>query len=146
MVSARSVMLAMCLVCSAAGAVAGELVLIVNRANPINDISAELLKKFYTGEEITWPGGERIALVELKDNNPLTAYFSDKILHMDLQRKSKLWAVKAFGSDVKPPYKYSSEAAVVGFVSSNPNAMGYVSPGGVDNTVKVITLDGSREF
>lgn len=125
---------------------AGELVMIVNRANPINDISSELLKKFYTGEEITWPGGERVALVELKDNNPLTAYFSDTVLHVDLQRKAQMWAVKAFGSDVKPPYKYSSEVAVVGFVSGNPNAMGYVSPGSVDASVKVITVDGKREF
>src|SRR3990172_8555352 len=119
MVNTKSVILAVCLLMAAGGAVAGELVMIVNRANPITDISADLLKKFYTGEEITWPGGERVALVELKDDHPLTAYFSDTVLHMSLQRKSKTWAVKAFGSDVKPPYKYSSEAAVVGFVSSN---------------------------
>lgn len=146
MVNTRTLVLAICLWAGAAVAGAGELVMIVNKTNPITDISAELLKNFYTGEEITWPGGERVALVELKDDNRLTAYFSDTILHMSLQRKSKMWAVKAFGSDVRPPYKYSSEAAVVGFVSSNPNAMGYVSPGSVDNTVKIVTIDGKIEF
>ncbi len=146
MVDARKLVLVVSLLMFAGGVVAGELVMIVNKANPMTNISAELLKNFYTGEEITWPGGERVALVELKDDNPLTAYFSDTILHMSLQRKSKLWAVKAFGSDVRSPYKYSSEAAVVGFVSSNSNAIGYVSPRSVDHTVKTIAIDGKSEF
>jgi len=45
-----------------------------------------------------------------------------------LQAVQAYWRAKVYREDVTPPQELSSDQAVIDFVKSHPNAIGYVTP------------------
>jgi ABC-type phosphate transport system substrate-binding protein len=131
------------LVATQAGA---EMVVIVNKANPVSQISAIKLAQYYRGELALWGEGTKVIPVDLSERDPLAVRFTETILKMNMQTKQQMWTAKLLAGKGSPPMQYKDEAAVVSFVASEPGAIGYVSKGSVNDSVKVLTVDGKKEF
>ena len=105
--------------------------IIVNPANPVNDLSLETIAKIYTGEITNWSevGGENGEIVVIG-------------------REAGSGTRDGFESitGTKDACKYQNELTstgeVIAAVASNPNAIGYASLSAVDETVKAITVGG----
>ena len=108
------------------------LVLIVNPKNPIINLSLEDIQGIYSGQILSWSelGGNdsKIHIITREEGSGTRSAFEE------LAMKGVEINPKAIVQD--------SNGAVRQLVSSDANAIGYVSLGIVDSTVKAVSLNG----
>ncbi|MBI5197466.1 MAG: hypothetical protein HZA19_02535 [Nitrospirae bacterium] len=125
---------------------AAQMVVIVNKENPVSEISSTKLAQYYRGEIYFWKGSIKAVPVELREKHPLAARFTETILKMDVETKRQMWSAKLYSGKSSPPPQFKDEATVVSFVASEPGAIAYVGKESVNDSVKVLIVDGKSEF
>jgi len=118
------------------------LVVIIHPSNPMQTINKSKLAAFYRGEEIYWPNGERIVLVNLSLNSEAREMFYRKVLKTSPATK---YFIKGTMAPIRTIVQ-KSEAAVKLFVSNMPQAIGYILEKEVDDSVKVLMIDGGKNI
>lgn len=125
---------------------AGEpIVVIVNNANPVENLSLGELKKLFLGDRSRWDTGKAVAPVMLGPGAPERTSFLKIVCGMSDADLGKYFLQAAFtGKSATPPKEVSSAAAVKSFVAGSPGAVGFVKasdlpPG--DTTVKAVKVD-----
>jgi ABC-type phosphate transport system substrate-binding protein len=114
---------------------------IVHRSNPIESLGREQISRLFLKEEIEWSSGAPVDPIELVPGSRVREEFSTEIHGRDVKAIEAHWQRKIFQGEGVPPVTTSSERDVVGFVTANPNAIGYVSKETVvDARVKVVTI------
>jgi len=106
---------------------------IVHYASPVRDLSAEQIRAIYTGEITDWSevSGEKsgaIAVVTREEGSGTRGAFEELV---GFPGRLRLGAVEG-----------PSTGAVRSAVAGNPSAIGYVSVGSVDGSVRAISVDG----
>ncbi len=119
-----------------------EYVIVVNKANPVQEIAAQDLKKMFLGEKMSWEDGSQIKLAAL-DSGELQGVFVRDILKMTRMQFQIHWKKMIFtgsgtGTDIK---FFKSEQKVKEYVAANPGAIGYISASSVDDTIKPTFLE-----
>lgn len=105
---------------------------VVNPANPLEEISLELLRNIYTGEIKTWEevgthAGE-IAVISRDTASGTFEVFNEHVLQ---------------GAELSPEaLRLSSNRAVLEEVARNPQAIGYIGLAYVSQSVKPVQLEG----
>ena len=129
-----------CAIPSLRVAAAGEEVdIIVNKANPVNDLSMADAKKIFVGDKGSWPNGKRITVLMLAQGQPERAVLLHDVYKMGEADYSKYFMQAAFTGKVEaPPKEVGSAAAVKQAVAANVGAIGYVKGADVDDSVKVV--------
>ncbi|MEW5681417.1 MAG: phosphate ABC transporter substrate-binding protein [Pseudomonadota bacterium] len=113
-------------------------ILIVAHPNNSNTISAEDLKRLYTGKASSFASGDAAVPLNLADDNTLRAQFDQKALGRSSSQVKAYWSKLVFTGKGAPPKEVSSEAEVLKLVGSNPNLLGYVSSTADTSGVKVL--------
>ena len=114
---------------------------VVNPANSIEDLSMEQIKKIFIGEITNWKeiGGadKPIVVVTREEGSGTRGAFIEitKVEAKDAEGKSKDFTTNT--ALVQP-----STGAVKQTVANTPDAIGYVSMGALDNTVKTVKVEG----
>ena len=121
-------------------------VIIVNKNNPVVNISTSQLKNMYNGDLKLWDSGKKVLPVVLKDSNPTAIKFVSSILGIDMETWRRYWAQKLFSGTATPPHQEKDESSLVSYVSEESGAIGYVMKESTNNSVKVISVDGKSEF
>lgn len=116
---------------------AGDVVVIVNKGNA-NAVDKAFVVKVYTGEAKAWPDGGPIFSVDQGESNPVRADFSSNVLGKSVSNMKALWAQNIFAGKALPPKVVDQDAEVKKVVSTNKNAIGYISASSVDDTVKAV--------
>jgi ABC-type phosphate transport system substrate-binding protein len=122
---------------------AEPLAIVVNRSNPMSEISLADLRKLYRGQRNRWSNGRRVTLVMRDPGTPereailQTLYGVDE----DEYRRGFLQAVFT-GEAIGAPRVLASPNGVLRFVFNVPGAIGYVRASEVDATVKTLRVDG----
>jgi len=117
--------------------------IVVNQANPVQDLSFQELRRIFLGERSHWPDGRRITLVMME---PGTA--ERKAMLRDVYRMSEPDLNRHFlrglftGEVFASPKTLATSVGVRKFVFNVPGAIGYMSLADVDDSVKVIRVDG----
>jgi phosphate transport system substrate-binding protein len=105
---------------------------IVNAGNPVSSLSLEQIRGIYTGALTDWSqvGGKagRIAVVSREPGSGTRGAFEEIVKFQD-----KL---------VKGAIEFDGTGAVKAEIFRNVDAIGYISLGSVDNSVKSLGLDG----
>jgi phosphate transport system substrate-binding protein len=105
---------------------------IVNSGNPVSGLSIEQIRGIYTGEITDWSrvGGKpgKIAVVSREPGSGTRGAFEEIVKFQD-----KL---------VKGAIEFDGTGAVKAEISRNVDAIGYISLGSVDNSVKPLGVDG----
>jgi len=120
-----------------------SLAIIVNRDNPIENISMAELRSVFLGERSHWPNGRRITLVMMEPGQPERESVLRDVCRMsdsDLRRRYLQGLLT--GEVLVSPKTLSSPVGVRKFVFNVPGAIGYLRPEDVDDSVKVIRIDG----
>jgi hypothetical protein len=126
---------------------AGEenLAIIVNQSNPINDLSLKELRTVFLGERSHWPNGRRITLVMMDPGLLERKAVLRDVCHMNETEFSRHFLQGLFTGEVfVSPKTLSTPTGVRKFVFNVPGAIGYVRTSDVDDTVKVIRINGHR--
>lgn len=106
--------------------------IVVHPSNPVSGLSVEQVKKIFAGEITNWKdvGGPDapITVVTREDGSGTRGAFTEIVMH---ETPIKADAVVQ-----------TSTGAVITAVASDQNAIGYVSLGSVNNTVKALPING----
>ncbi len=120
---------------------AGEILIIVNKNSPLEDISFTQLSKIYRGKNLEWDRGERIVVVNRDVRSDVRRAFYKKVL------KSRP-TQKFFLSRSPIPFRTIVQKSILGvtrFVASEKNAIGYVyfsELTGDERGIKILKVDG----
>ena len=124
------------------------IVVIVNQANPADNLSMGELKKLFLSDRSRWDTGKSVAPVILSAGAPERSAFLKAVCGMNDADFGKYFLQAAFnGKSATPPKEVSSSAALKAFVASSPGAIGFVKAGdfhgdGSDGGVKSVKVDG----
>jgi ABC-type phosphate transport system substrate-binding protein len=119
------------------------LAIVVNRSNPIDNLSFGELRKIFLGERNHWQNGHRIAIAMLDYGQPERRAVLRLIYRMDENGYQNFLLRGMFRGDVfVAPKTLSSPMIVRKFVFNAPGAIGYLRTHDVDQTVKVLRIDG----
>lgn len=113
-----------------------DVVVIVHPSNTAS-IDDDAISKLFLGQLKTFPGGAAATPVDQK-NAETSGEFHTKVLNTSSKEVRKIWARQVFTGGLRPPAALESDEAVVQFVSTTPDAIGYVQAAKVTNKVKVI--------
>jgi len=122
-----------------AAAAGDEVDIIVNKANPIDDLSLADAKKVFMGDKSTWPSGKRVTILMLAQGLPERAVVLREIYKMPEDQFGQYFVQAAFAGKVAaPPKDIASAAQMKQAVAANPGAIGFVKKEDVDDTVKAV--------
>jgi ABC-type phosphate transport system substrate-binding protein len=117
-------------------ALAGDMVVIVNPANPVV-LSKSLVVSYYLGESKSWIGGVPIKLLELSPDNPTRVAFDKDVLGKSTQQLKDIWSQNSLSGKAIAPRVLTSDEEVKKAVSASKIAIGYIKASSVDDTVRV---------
>jgi ABC-type phosphate transport system substrate-binding protein len=125
------------------------IVVIVNSANPVDNLSLSELKKLFLSDRSRWETGKAVAPVMLGPGAPERTSFLKIVCGMNDADLGKYFLQAAFtGKSATPPKEVGSVAAVKSFVAASPGAIGFLKAGdfhgdGSDGGVKAVKVDGT---
>ena len=118
------------------------LVIVVNRSNPVDELSSAELRKIFLGNRSHWPNGRRITLVMREPGEPeRNAIVRDLCGMTEDQLKNHFLHGLYTGEILVSPKTLASPVGVRKFIFNVPGAIGYLRIGDVDPTVKVVRID-----
>lgn len=119
--------------------------IIVNQTNSIDDLSLKELRTVFLGERSHWPNGRRITLVMMDPGLSERKAVLRDVCRMNETEFSRHFLQGLFTGEVfVSPKTLSTPVGVRKFVFNVPGAIGYLRASDVDNTVKVIKVNGHR--
>lgn len=120
-----------------------SLAIVVNRANPVDNLPFSELRKIFLGRRSHWPSGRRIAVAMLDYGQPERETVLERIYQMDENGYRNYFLRGMFRGDVfMSPKTLASPTIVRKFVFNAPGAIGYLRASDVDDSVKVLRIDG----
>ncbi|EKO3916156.1 phosphate ABC transporter substrate-binding protein [Vibrio fluvialis] len=116
------------------------LAVVVNRANPVSDLSREQLYNIYKGKINNWKqvgGNDQKIAVVTREASSGTRYSFESLLGLTKIINDRLV------SDINPNnLVVNSNSMVKTLVNHNSQAIGFISTGSVDKSVKAIKFEG----
>jgi hypothetical protein len=117
-----------------------QVAVIVNRANPVTNLSVDQLQRLYLGASTTFPNGGSVVPIEYP---PARRAFYQSLLHMSELAVTRHWIGVMFrGENPSPLRAIDSAEALRRTVAETPGALAFIAVAAVDSTVKVVTVDG----
>jgi ABC-type phosphate transport system substrate-binding protein len=125
------------------------IVVIVNIANPVTNLSMSELKKIFLSDRSKWDTGKAVIPVMVTAGAPERTAFLKQVCSMNDAYFSKYFVQAAFtGKSATPPKEVGSAARVKSVIAASPGAIGFVKAGdfhgdGSDGGVKAVKVDGA---
>jgi ABC-type phosphate transport system substrate-binding protein len=105
-------------------------------------LSRDDVNKIFTGRAKSFADGKTVEPLNLADSVAVKADFDQKALGRSSSQMKAYWSKLVFTGKGTPPKELASEQEVIDAVAKNPAAIGYVSAGAVNGSVKVaLTLN-----
>ena len=118
------------------------LAIVVNRSNPVDDLSSAELRRIFLGNRSHWANGRRITLVMREPGEPERTTILREVCGMtEDQLKNHFLHGLYTGEILVSPKILSSPVGVRKFIFNVPGAIGYLRLEDVDATVKVVRID-----
>jgi phosphate transport system substrate-binding protein len=127
------------------------LAIVVNRSNPVDDLSSSELRAVFLGSRDHWPSGRRITLVMRDIDNPERAVILHDVCGMTEQQFRTHFVRGLYNGEILvSPKILSSVSGVRRFIFNVPGAIGYLRLSEVDSSVKMLRIDehqpGDKEY
>jgi hypothetical protein len=117
--------------------------LIVNPALGVTNVSLAEARRIFLGEQQFWPGGGRVVLFVHAPGSAGREVALRHLYRMKDDEFRRYWIAKTFRGDVASgPKLVSTDALAKRLTASIPGAITVIRASEVDDTVKVLTVDG----
>jgi phosphate transport system substrate-binding protein len=117
------------------------LVVIVNKNNPVDRLTLEQLRDIFMARIKNWKdvGGEnrKIVILSRESNSGTHMFFKEHVLGIDDKNNKNEFSIQSL--------MMSSSQAICDEVCQNPNALGYVGMGFVDERIKSVSVAVNAE-
>jgi len=123
---------------------AGELAIVVNKNNPLDNLSKRDLKRIYLSDMTKWEDGKDILTITLPPASAERKAFQDKVLGMSTDDLAKyLNDEQIKGKNIKASSVQQSGKSAKLFISKVPMAIGYAdSDDAKGDDIKILKIDG----
>ena len=115
-----------------------ELIVIAHKDVALNKISPERMTQIYLRQQQSWPDGQPIQPIDLREGSGIRRAFYDQITGRSPGQLRAFWARQSFTGMGLPPRQVDSDEEVTRLVQSTPGAIGYVSRRPSGAAVKVL--------
>ncbi|PYU84681.1 MAG: hypothetical protein DMG51_10055 [Acidobacteria bacterium] len=116
--------------------------IVVNRSNPVENLSLAELRKIFMGEQTHWSNGRRITVVMLEPGKQERQAILTQIYRMDDKDFNKHFLQGMFTGEIHAaPKTLATSTEVLKFVFNVPGAIGYVRGAEADESVKIVHVD-----
>jgi ABC-type phosphate transport system substrate-binding protein len=123
----------------------GALAIVVNRGNPIDDLTVVELRRIFMFDTQMWPNGRKITILLRETGQPEREEAIRLVCRLSGAEYDRHVLLQTFrGSIGWGPRSIRSATAMQRFVFNVPGAIGYVRADEVDGTAKVLRVGGLR--
>lgn len=120
-----------------------DLAVIVNKGNPVGNLSKAQLRKLVLGEQDSWPGGKKVNVILRAPGQAEREGVLRSVCSMSEDDFNQHLMHANFGGDTGgAPKALGSAVAVRQLVMTLPGAVGFVRVADVTDAVRVVTVDG----
>ncbi len=120
-----------------------KIVIIVNKENSLTNVAYDDLVKIFKQDKKYWPDGKKIYLAMHESGSIEKKFVLEKIYKMNEQDLKKFWLSKIFKGDIESfPKTFASNDSMKIFVNRVTGAVGYITEEALDDTVKVLKVEG----
>lgn len=115
-----------------------EVVAIVSAKNPVTALSNNLVVDIFLGKANRFPDGSHAAPIDQVEGSAARNEFYLKFANKAPAQIKAHWSKIIFTGRGQPPREVSNSAEVKKLVADNPNVIGYIDSGMVDDTVRAL--------
>lgn len=115
-----------------------DLVVIVNKNNPVDEMIRSELIDLYMGKLVAFPNGDAAMPIDQTNDADAREHFYTQLTGRSLSQINAYWARIRFTGRALPPTQVSSSEKVIKEVRSNLGAIGYIHRSEVPDDVKVV--------
>ena len=120
-----------------------EVAIIVNPANPVDELSFKELRVIFELQQQFWKNGNRVSLVMQDAGRPEKELVLKKIYRRSEAALNRYWMARMFKAEITTiPKPRASNDEVKQVIRRLPNGIGFIDPAAVDDSVKVLRIDG----
>jgi ABC-type phosphate transport system substrate-binding protein len=120
-----------------------DLAIIVNKSNPIDNLSLAELRKLFLAEQAQWSDHRRVTVVMLQPGQPERESVLRLIYRMTESSFTRYFLHGQYTGEIQStPKVLATAASACKFIFNVPGAIGYVRFSEVDDSVKVVRVDG----
>jgi phosphate transport system substrate-binding protein len=121
-----------------------DIAVLVNKTNAADNLTKAQLKKILLGDQASWPGGKKVVIVLRAAGQPDRATVLRVICGMTEAEFNEHLMKANFGGDSSgAPKVAQSPLGVRQLVMTTPGAIAFLRVSEVNDTVKVINVDGA---
>lgn len=113
-------------------------VIVINRENPVNEITTADLKAIFRQKKTVWPWGGAIKPVNQKEYSAARKTFTKEIFSKDPSTMEAYYLKRALSGKGQPPRTLKTDKDVLNYIASKKGAIGYVTK--TDSTVKTLKV------
>ncbi|MBQ4840081.1 MULTISPECIES: hypothetical protein [Pseudoalteromonas] len=128
----------MMLTFDARGNVQEDIVIVVNKHNPIEYIEKRQLIDMYMGKYLAFPNGHIAVTLDYKKEHALRSAFFLALTGRNIAQINAYWSRVKFSGKASPPQAYPSIAAIIDKVVTTPSAIAYIPASAVTDELKVV--------
>ncbi|NEX23263.1 hypothetical protein G3480_23690 [Thiorhodococcus mannitoliphagus] len=116
----------------------GDLVVVVNASNPVEQLSRSEVVDIYMGRRATFPDGRTALPIDLPSDSPLREAYYRSLVDKTIPQINSYWARLLFTGRATPPRALSDLDSVLETVAENRDAIGYADSDHLPPGVKVV--------
>jgi len=118
---------------------AADIAIIVNPESGLTSADAKQVAAAFLGKRGSIAGVD-VTPIDQEEGQASRDEFYTKVVNKNASQLNAYWSRLIFTGKGMPPDQVSADAEVVEVVADDPEMIGYVSPGAVDDSVKVILV------
>lgn len=126
------------LLAAAGPACAQEVVPVVSARSPVTTLNAAQVADIFLGKTSRFPDGTQAVPIDLGEDSPARDRFYAQYAGKSPAQVKAHWSKIIFTGRGQPPRQANSSVEAKKLIADNPNAIGYIDPSQVDNSVRVL--------
>jgi ABC-type phosphate transport system substrate-binding protein len=123
---------------AATHASAQDVVAVVSAKSPLTSLKADQVADIFLGKTSRFPDGSQAVPIDLGEDSPARDRFYAQFTGKSPAQVKAHWSKIIFTGRGQPPRQASTANEAKKLIAENPNAIGYIDPREVDNSVRVL--------
>jgi ABC-type phosphate transport system substrate-binding protein len=115
-----------------------DIVVIANKDLPLSSLSRDEVSRIYMGKQKFFSSGARIVAVDQRSGSMIREKFYNDLYQKSESEMKAYWSRIMFTGQGYPPIQEGNDSSVLDAVSKNPNCLGYIDRGALNDSVKVL--------
>ncbi|KRG87608.1 ABC-type phosphate transport system, periplasmic component [Stenotrophomonas daejeonensis] len=115
-----------------------DVVVVMAADSNVSSLSQAQVSQIFLAKSLALPGGDKATPIDQDEGAAARNDFYSKVTGKDAAQMKAYWSQLMFTGKAQRPRKVSGDAAVKSAVAGTPGAIGYISAGAVDGSVKVV--------